>query len=64
MPGHRNSDAKLDDIAGEVLVETPGAYRFYDGKTTDWLPKSQVEWDADDGIMTMPHWLAKEKGFI
>ena len=62
MPRH--SENSLEDIAGQVLVETPKAYRFYDGKTTEWLPKSQVDWDEDKGVMTMPYWLAKEKDFI
>lgn len=61
----RHGGNELIDIAGEVY-DTPSerAYRFYDGKTTEWLPKSQCDWDESKGIMTMPHWLAKEKGFI
>jgi hypothetical protein len=62
---------KLIDISGELVVpfETPLAYRFYDGSRTEWIPKSQCEWDASDrdpniGTMTMPEWLAQEKGFI
>lgn len=60
----QRSDNRLEDIAGTIRHETPGAYLFYDGKTTEWLPKSQVEWDEHEGVMTMPHWLAKEKDFI
>lgn len=55
---------QLIDIAGEVKGETEKAYRFYDGKETVWLPKSQVEWYEDEGTMTMPEWLALEKGLI
>ncbi len=55
---------ELEDIAGEVQGETEKAYRFYDGSITVWLPKSQCEWDDRDKIMTMPEWLAKEKGLI
>lgn len=53
----------LVDITGELVApfETEKAYRFYDGKTTCWLPKSQCEWDAEAGEMTMPEWLAEEK---
>lgn len=54
---------ELIDIAAELKGETAAAYRIYDGKTTDWVPKSQVQ-KNDDGTFTMPEWLAKEKGFI
>ena len=55
---------ELIDIAGEITAETAAAYRFYDGASTVWLPKSQCEWDVDTKTMTMPEWLAKEKGLI
>jgi hypothetical protein len=54
---------KLTDIAGELRGETEKAFRIYDGKTTEWVPKSQVE-QNDDGTFTMPERLAKDKGFI
>jgi hypothetical protein len=56
--------SNLVDISGELVApfETEKAYRFYDGKTTVWLPKSQCEWDRVDRVMTMPEWLATEKG--
>lgn len=54
----------LVDIAGEIKGETDAAYRFFDGVRTVWLPKSQVEWDADDKTMAMPEWLATEKELI
>jgi hypothetical protein len=54
---------ELIDIAGEIRGETPKAIRLYDGKTTEWVPRSQVE-DNGDGTFTMPEWLAKDKGFI
>lgn len=53
----------LVDIAAELKVETPAAFKIFDGTTTEWVPKSQVERN-DDGTFTMPEWLAKEKGFI
>ena len=55
---------ELEDIAGEITAETAAAYRFYDCARTVWLPKSQCEWDVDTKTMTMPIWLAKEKGLI
>lgn len=54
---------ELIDIAAEFKGETDKAYRVFDGKTTEWLPKSQVERN-DDGTWTMPVWLAQDKGFI
>lgn len=62
--GELKSD--LVDIAGELVkpFETDLAYRFFDGERTVWLPKSQCEWDARDKVMTMPEWLAMDKGLI
>jgi hypothetical protein len=57
---------EIVDLTGELVkpFETPSAYRFFDGDKTVWLPKSQVEWDPADKVMTMPIWLAQEKGLI
>lgn len=52
------------EIAGEIRGETEKAYRFYDGKVTEWVPKSQCEWDEKDKTMQIPEWLAMDKGFI
>jgi hypothetical protein len=57
------SRRQLIDIAGELRGETDKAFRIYDGKTTEWVPKSQVE-KNEDGTFTMSLWLAQEKGFI
>lgn len=54
---------RLIEIAAKIRAETEKAYRLYDGKKTEWVPKSQVE-DNGDGTFTMPEWLAEEKGFI
>lgn len=53
----------LIEIAAEKRAETDKAIRIFNGKTTEWVPKSQVE-DNRDGTFTMPEWLAQEKGFI
>ncbi len=58
----RRSD--LVDIAAEKRGETEKAFRLFDGKVTEWVPKSQVEENTEDGTFAMPEWLAKEKGFI
>jgi hypothetical protein len=57
------ADKELFDVAAEVRGETEKAFRLYDGKRTEWVPKSQVE-DNNDGTFTMPMWLAKDKGFV
>lgn len=54
---------EIVDIAGEKRGETEKAIKLFDGKKTEWVPKSQVE-DNGDGTFTMPIWLAKEKGFL
>ena len=44
-------------LAGETLDKSKAA----------WLPKSQVEIASGDGnsiTVTMPQWLAKDKGFV
>ena len=66
------SKPELIDIACELRGESQRAYRIYDGKKAEWVPKSQVEIAKEpsatpkqnDYIATMPIWLAKEKGFI
>ena len=54
---------ELIEIAAVLRGETEKAYRLFDGKRTEWVPKSQVE-ENDDGTFTMPEWLALDKGFI
>ena len=55
---------ELIEIAGEVRGETDNAVRFHDGAVTVWLPRSQVEWNADARVMILPEWLAIEKGLL
>jgi hypothetical protein len=61
-----STDKRLCDISGELVqpYETEKAYLFNDGTRTVWLPKSYCEWDPDAKEMTMPEWLAKDKGLI
>ena len=58
-----NGKPELIDIAAEERGNTEKAFRLYDGRCTEWVPKSQVE-KNNDGTYTMPLWLAKDKGFI
>ena len=65
-------DSKLIDIAVELRHETSKAYLVHDGDGPIWLPKSQCE-VYDNGVnnggskfvtVTLPEWLAREKGLI
>lgn len=55
--------SNLVDIEAEERGSTDAAIRLFDGKTTAWVPRSQVE-DNGDGSWAMPEWLAEEKGFL
>lgn len=55
---------QLYDFMVEIEVETEKAWKVNDGTKSDWIPKSQGEYDEDTQTMTIPEWLAKEKGFI
>ncbi|MCA1452163.1 hypothetical protein I6F35_02900 [Bradyrhizobium sp. BRP22] len=61
MGEHKES---LVDVAGNKTGETEKAYRIFDGTKSEWVPKSQVEYNEEDGTFTMPEWLAREKEFI
>lgn len=63
------AEKELLDVTGELQGETAFAFRFSDGETTAWVPKSHVEWHGEPnslrkGTMVMPMWLAKEKEFV
>jgi hypothetical protein len=61
--GYGKREDKQVDIRAEARAETEKAFQLYDGKRTAWVPKSQVEGNAD-GTYTMPEWLAQKSGFI
>lgn len=46
----------------EVVKETPHAYLLLIENEELWLPKSQVKFDEDDGLVGLPGWLAEDKG--
>jgi predicted RNA-binding protein (virulence factor B family) len=62
--------AKQVEICIEIKRKTPKAYLVSDGGDDEqWLPRSQMENDEDYDIgdtftVSIPEWLAKEKGFI
>ena len=62
MPTRREN--KLVCIKANLKGETEKAFRIYDGKTTEWVPKRFVEHHVLDSEFEMPEWLAMEKGFI
>lgn len=62
MAAHR-ANHDLVDIAGECRAQTEKAVQFFDGDKLVWLPLSQIEVN-DDGTVTMPEWLAVDKGLV
>lgn len=56
------------EIACRVVYMTEKAVRIDDGKEIVWVPKSQIEeaddLDEDTKSITIPEWLAQEKGLI
>jgi len=50
----------------QVRVEWECRNPHYDevesGTSTDWLPKSQIQWDGD--VILIPEWLAKKKNLV
>lgn len=50
----------------QVRVEWKSHNPHYDevesGTCTDWLPKSQIQWDGD--VILIPEWLAKKKNIV
>ena len=61
---------ELVDIEVEIRAETELAVQVFDGETTAWLPKSQIEIDRPRAghkaptIVTLPEWLATDKGLV
>ena len=62
---HEDDSVELDVT---VRYETPKAYLIYDGKVEVWVSKSQIEDSVIKGgkivQITVPEWLAKDKGLI
>lgn len=61
------SDKDEIDICVEFLKDSGRAIKVSDGYVEEWLPKSQIEYDGEEGdtiTVTMPNWLALEKGLI
>lgn len=60
----------LIDIDVKLLHKTENAILItQDDENKVWLPKSQIEFEEDEGgtgrvLVTLPEWLAREKGLI
>jgi hypothetical protein len=56
---------KLIDLMVEVVKSTEKAWfvETEDGLEA-WIPKSQAEFDEDTLTLTLPEWLAIDKGLI
>lgn len=57
----------LIDISGEIRIDRERAVLFFDGDKEVWLPKSLIEIERKErGLfeITLPEWLALEKGLI
>ena len=55
------------EISVEFIAESGLAIKISDGNVEEWLPKSQIEYDGEEGdtiTVTMPNWLALEKKLI
>lgn len=58
----------LVDVTVMLKAETAKAYLVYDSDPSDavWVPKSQCEIEESNKTwtLTLPEWLAKDKGLI
>lgn len=60
--GEEIVNEKLVDIECQILHETEKAFLVLTDRGKAWLPKSQVE--IEDGVATLPEWLAQDKELI
>jgi hypothetical protein len=55
------------EITVEIIRESDRAILVSDGDVQEWLPKSQCEYEGEVGqtvVVSMPEWLATDKGLI
>lgn len=59
-----NGKSNVIDIEGRLKHQTPQAYLFNsdDDGEDYWIPKTQA--DYADGVLTLPEWLAIDKGMV
>ena len=66
MGRHDNDPIEITVV---IIRETDAALLLNDGTSKEWVPKSQISYPdgAGPGDMvevTMPEWLAQDRGFI
>lgn len=55
----------LIDLEARLVHETDKARLLdFGGDAPVWLPKSQHEWDAEDGLVTLPERVAIDRGLV
>jgi hypothetical protein len=62
-----SEDVKLADVDFETIkIDNPDkkAILFVINGKDQWLPRSLIEVDRDDKVVTMPEWLAMERKII
>lgn len=59
-----SEDDETVELDGEILDDREVSWKFYDGKTTTFLPKSLCTWDPGTRQMTVPVWLAAQRGLV
>lgn len=57
-----SGESNLIDIECALRHQTAAAYLVEIDGEKYWVPKSQCEYD--DGVLTIPEWLANDKGMI
>ena len=48
----------------ELICQTEKAWLFLIEEKEHWLPKSQCKIDEEDKVISIPDWLAEEKGLV
>ena len=65
-PFGRRKVEDMEVYPAKLVRESPSGkawlFRIYDADV--WLPKSQVEWMAEEGEVWIPDWIAEEKGLV
>lgn len=54
----------VDLNVDEFIVETKEAYLFKINGKRVWLPKSQIEFDEEDRVVSMPERMAIDKELV
>lgn len=60
------SNDEVVDVEARLVHETDKArlFSFDPNKDNEWLPKSIHEWDSNTQQVTMPEWMAIQRGLV